>query len=52
MELPKKIIVEDLDGGFIIAEYQTVREDTDEQDIPIYKYKEYYHDLNTAIREF
>lgn len=48
---PKEIIIEDQDGGYIIAEYSRDTEDADEHFIPIYKYKEYYHDLESAVKE-
>lgn len=48
---PKKIIVEDEDGGYYIAEYVTTQETPDEVYIPIYKTKEYYHDLESALRD-
>jgi hypothetical protein len=51
MELPLKIIVETQDGEYIVATYLTTKENADEEDIPVYRYKEYYHNLESAIRD-
>lgn len=47
----EQVIIEDPDGGYIIAEYKTTVENADENYVRIYKYKEYYHDLESAIRD-
>lgn len=49
MELPGIILVEDIDGGYIKAQLKDVKENADEQQIPIYKQVEYYHTLESAI---
>ena len=47
-----KIIVEDVDGGFIVAErVNRELENADEEEVKLYRYKEYYHDLESAIRD-
>lgn len=51
MEYPIKIIVEDEDGGYIVATISTTVENADEEFIPVYKYKEYYHTLESAVKE-
>lgn len=54
MELPEKILIKDLDDGYIKAKLDHKRdlENADEEFIPIYIYVEYYHDLSSAIRDF
>ena len=52
-ELPKKIIIEDQFGdGFYIAEYRETEENANGENIPIYKVKEYYHELHSAIEDY
>lgn len=46
----KKIIVRDQDGGFIVATLMNVVETPDENFVEVYKYEEYYHSLESAIK--
>ena len=50
--MPDKILVEDQDGGYIVAEKVDNKDivNTDEIYIPLYKYKEYYHNLESALK--
>lgn len=52
MVYPSKILIKDEEGGYIVATYSTTEENADEEYIPIYEYKEYYHDRESAIRDF
>lgn len=46
-----QVLVEDVDGGYILAEYKTVVKTPDEEHITVYKQIEYYHSLEEAIRD-
>lgn len=47
----EEIIVKDVDGGYYIAKYVTTTENADENFIRVYECKEYYHDLESALRD-
>lgn len=48
-----KIIVVDQDGGYIVAEKNDNVQIINSKNvfILVYKYKEYYHDLESAVRD-
>jgi hypothetical protein len=50
---PRRIIVLDEDNGAIVAELDTSKDiqTADEDHVPVYKQIEYYHDLDTAVRD-
>ena len=48
MKIPNRVIVIDQDGGYILAERQL---NWNKDQTPIYVYKEYYHDLESAMNE-
>lgn len=49
MAWPEIIIMADQDGGFTVAELdRTMCVTGDDADVPVYKYKEYYHSLRSA----
>ena len=50
-EAPKRILVKDENDGYILAEYFTTAENIDEEDVLVYKQVEYYHDLESALRD-
>lgn len=51
MSYARFILIEDTDGGYVKAEYQTDKENPDEESIPVYKQVDYFHDLESALRE-
>lgn len=50
-DIPKKIIVQDLDMGYIIAELKEMRQQPDKDRIYVYEYKDYFHNIDSAIKE-
>ena len=51
MEPPLIIIVDDGDGGFIVAHLVDVKENADEEQVHVYKKVEYYHTMESALRD-
>ncbi len=49
--MDKIAIFDDDDGGYWVVEFKEYIQNQYGQDIPIYKRKEYYHDLETALKE-
>jgi hypothetical protein len=48
---PSLIIIIDTGDGFIKAQLAEVKENADEEQIPVYKQVEYYHSLESALND-
>lgn len=50
-KFPRKILIEDVDGGVISAVLFYVDQVASNEPVCIYRYKEYYHSIESARKE-
>ena len=49
-EVPQVIVVRDLDGGYILAKIEFIDQIGDGPAVPVYRYVEYYHSLESVLK--